>query len=236
MLEFIKDLFKKESRKTKKSTAELIASVVSYVLLGIVVIILIITMITRLSGNVPSVFGYAIGSISSDSMAGVYDVGDIVFVKKVDFSAINEGDDILFVNPNKNEYNRGIRYIVHRVRSVIESDGKIAGFVTYGTNTPGDDTEPAVDVLGVVTGKSVFLGKLFDIKNLIFIVFLLIILYVAFALSMKAYRIITNKESSVNAESNINYNEMKEELKREIQKELEKESIEKSKNENNDSK
>jgi hypothetical protein len=186
----------RESSKGTKDTSTVgrIARVVSSVLLGFFVLLFILVVIARISGN--GFFGYSLHYIVTASMSPEYDVGDVVFVKrlaKFEIKELFEKDedvDILFFNPNLAEQRQGITYKIHRIRSVNVSPTGIITFNTYGINAQSDDREPAVDVLGVAVGKSAFLGILLDIKNLAYLIFAVVLMYFVFMAILRAAGII----------------------------------------------
>ena len=86
-----------------------------------VVLYLSFIMLQRLSGN-KSIFGYRLFTVATGSMAGVYDINDVIIVKDCDTKSLKVGDDIAY---------QGIRgdlqgkLVTHRIIKMEEkSDGK----------------------------------------------------------------------------------------------------------------
>lgn len=73
-----------------------VLNVLTSVVLVILIVIVIIVFVTRINNGVPSVFGFQVYRVSSDSMTPVLEVGDIILDKKVDPSEIHEGDIVTY--------------------------------------------------------------------------------------------------------------------------------------------
>ena len=61
-----------------------IINVISVVFLVLIVCFVLFTFVSRIMGNTPSVFGYYIFRVSSDSMEPTLMVGDVILVHKAD--------------------------------------------------------------------------------------------------------------------------------------------------------
>lgn len=81
---------------------------------------------------VNSAKGYA---VITDSMSPVFNKGDIVFVKEVDFNSLNE-DDIVTV-----EFQDGSGYFTHRITSI---DYEAGMFRTKGDANESEDPQPSM--------------------------------------------------------------------------------------------
>jgi hypothetical protein len=101
-----------------------------------------------------------------------------------DKTALQPGDIIAFISANEVSYGETVTHMIREVRKTNE--GKVIGYVTYGTNT-GTNDEALVQpeyVLGSYTGKLPGVGNFFAfVKSTpgyiicILIPFLLLILY-----------------------------------------------------------
>lgn len=89
-----------------------IMNIVSTVLLILLVGVVIFIFVTRISGQSPSLFGYHIFRVSSDSMVPVLEVGDIIVVKEVPVEEIEMGDIITY---NGTEGSVSGKTITHQV-------------------------------------------------------------------------------------------------------------------------
>lgn len=84
-----------------------------------------------------NLFGYRAFVVLSDSMSKTdFSAGDLVLVKDVDCSTLQEGDIIAYVSQNSSNFGETV---THKIRNLtIDANGQ-PGFVTYGTTTDTDD-------------------------------------------------------------------------------------------------
>lgn len=131
------------------------------VIAAIGMMIFTIFSVSTFDQNNRSVFGYKFFISRSDSMSATdFDAGDIVFVKEVDPSTLQEGDIIAYISQNESNYGETV---THKIRKVTTNDNGNPGFITYGTTTNTDD-ETVVTyeyVLGKYTGKLPKVGTFF---------------------------------------------------------------------------
>lgn len=128
---------------------------VKRILVGLVVAMaicmMIFTLVTVLTCNQTerSLFGYKGFIVRSDSMSATdFNAGDLILVKEVDPSTLQEGDIISFISGNSESFGE---VATHKIRKITEDDNGNPAFVTYGTTTDTDDES-------LVTYESV-LGK-----------------------------------------------------------------------------
>ena len=149
-----------------------------------------VVSVTTFNRNDRSIFGYKAYIVNSDSMAyeadgsaGAFNAGDLIFVKEIDPSTLQEGDIITYLSQNTESFGEAI---THKIRSLtIDAEGN-PGFITYGTTT-GTDDETIVTypyVLGKYESHIPNLGSFFDFMKTtpgyivcIFVPFMLLILY-----------------------------------------------------------
>lgn len=117
-------------------------------------------------------------AVITDSMSPVFERGDAVFVKKCDFSAVNEGDIVTVMFPDESGY------FTHRVTSV---DRTAQMFRTKGDANETEDPQPSsaeqlagkvwysVPLLGYI---SIFISSLNLIKISVILAIVLIALVV----------------------------------------------------------
>lgn len=159
------------NEKTKK-ILDIAMKVATWVLIAFTVFMMVFTIVTvsTVDRNDRSIFGVRFYIVRTDSMSKSdknadldvhFDAGDIIITKKVKkFSDLKEGDIISFMSTNSDSYGETI---THMIREVKREDGKLVGYVTYGTNTGVNDeaiVEPEY-VLGVYSGKLPIVGKFF---------------------------------------------------------------------------
>lgn len=183
------------SDKSKK-IFNIIGKVLTWGLVAFTAIVVIFTVVTvaTVDKNERSIFGFKFYIVQTDSMSKSelnkdkkvhFDAGDMIIVQNVtDFSTLKEEDIISFMSTNKDSWGETITHMIREVR--YSSDGKILGYVTYGTNTNTNDEALVTPeyVLGKYVGQLPKLGHVFAfVKSTpgyiicILIPFLLLILY-----------------------------------------------------------
>ena len=115
--------------------ASKIWNITSTVLVGLVVLVAVFLLGSRL-------MGYRVFNIISGSMEPEYSVGDLIYVKEVDPSTIQIGDDITFV------LNEDLVVATHRV---VRIDVEKQHFYTKGLANETEDAAPVhfKNVIGV---------------------------------------------------------------------------------------
>ena len=172
------------------------SKVLTWVLVAFTAVVVIFTVVTvaTVDKNERSIFGFKFYIVQTDSMSKSelnkdkkvhFNAGDMIIVQNVDdFSELKAEDVISFMSTNKDSFSETITHMIREVR--YSSDGKILGYVTYGTNTNTNDEELVTPeyVLGKYVGKLPALGHVFAfVKSTpgyivcILIPFLLLILY-----------------------------------------------------------
>ena len=181
---------------TTKKVFNIAQKVVTWLLIAFTVFMMIFTIVTvtTVDRNDRSIFGIKFYIVQTDSMSKSdknadmdvhFNAGDIVIIKNVkDNRALQAGDIIAFMSTNKVSYGETVTHMIREVKKT--DDGKVLGYVTYGTNTGVDDealVEPEY-ILGAYTGKLPGVGKFFAfVKSTpgyivcILVPFLLLILY-----------------------------------------------------------
>ena len=185
------------NEKTRR-IIDISTKVITYLLIAFTVFMMIFTIVSvaTLDRNDRSIFGVKFYIVQTDSMSKSeknedldihFNAGDIVLIKNLsekEKTELKEGDVISFMSTNSDSY---METITHMIRDVKEDDnGRVLGYVTYGTNT-GTDDEALVEpeyVLGKYTGKLPGVGRFFAfVKSTpgyiicILVPFLLLILY-----------------------------------------------------------
>ena len=181
---------------TNKKALNITMKVIAGILMAFTIFIMVFTVVsvTTLDKNDRSIFGVKFYIVQTDSMSLSdlnkdmevhFDAGDIILSKNVeDKTALQAGDIISFISANEVSYGETVTHMIREARK--NSDGKVLGYVTYGTNT-GTNDEALVQpeyVLGQYTGKLPGVGNFFAfVKSTpgyivcILIPFLLLILY-----------------------------------------------------------
>ena len=181
---------------TAKKILNIALKVVTWLLVAFTVFMMIFTIVTvtTVDKNDRSIFGLKFYIVQTDSMSLSdknadldvhFNAGDIVIIKNVkDPRALEAGDIIAFMSTNSVSYGETVTHMIREVKTT--EDGKLIGYVTYGTNT-GTDDEALVEpeyILGAYTGKLPGVGRFFAfVKSTpgyivcILVPFLLLILY-----------------------------------------------------------
>ena len=131
---------------------DIVASVLTTALFAFAVCFAVLAVVTKLStvGGQTSFFGWRPYIVMSDSMQGVFDVGDIVVSREVDPLEIGPGDVVTFHSADPGSFDE---VVTHKVREVVVHEGSLA-FVTYGTTTGDNDPTPVT--LDRIAGEYVF--------------------------------------------------------------------------------
>lgn len=116
---------------------------ISTVLVWLVVIVAVFMMIFTIisvntfNRNDSNLFGLRFYVVLSDSMSKTdFDAGDLVLIKEVDPTTLQEGDIIAYQSQNSENYGQTV---THKIRDkTTDADGN-PGFITYGTTTGVDD-------------------------------------------------------------------------------------------------
>ena len=181
---------------TAKKILNIALKVVTWLLVAFTVFMMIFTVVTvtTVDRNDRSIFGVKFYIVQTDSMSLSennkdmdvhFNAGDIVIIKNVDDPrALQAGDVIAFMSTNSVSYGETVTHMIREIKKT--EDGKVLGYVTYGTNT-GTDDEALVEpeyVLGAYSGKLPGVGNFFAfVKSTpgyivcILVPFLLLILY-----------------------------------------------------------
>ena len=181
---------------TAKKILNIALKVVTWLLVAFTVLMMIFTIVTvtTVDRNDRAIFGLKFYIVQTDSMSLSennkdldvhFNAGDIVIIKKVkDPRSLQAGDIISFMSTNSSSYGETVTHMIREVKKT--DDGKVIGYVTYGTNTGVDDealVEPEY-ILGAYSGKLPGVGNFFAFMKstpgyiiCILVPFLLLILY-----------------------------------------------------------
>ena len=179
-----------------KKILNILVKVATWILVAVTVFMMIFTIVTvsTVDRNDRNIFGLRFYIVLTDSMSKSennadmdvhFNAGDIVFVKNVkDPFGLQSGDIIAFMSTNEDSYGETITHMIREPKR--SADGRLVGYVTYGTNTGTNDealVEPSY-VLGKYAGKLPGVGNFFVYLRTtpgyilcILIPFLLLILY-----------------------------------------------------------
>jgi len=129
--------------------------IISTVLVWLVVIVAVFMMIFTIisvntfNRNDRNLFGFRFYVVLSDSMSKTdFDAGDLVLIKEVDPTTLQEGDIIAYQSQNSENYGQTV---THKIRAKTTDANGNPGFITYGTTTGVDDE--AVVTYPFILGK-----------------------------------------------------------------------------------
>jgi signal peptidase len=170
--------------------------VATWALVAFTVFMMIFTVVTVITvdKNDRGLFGLRFYIVQTDSMSKSennahmdvhFNAGDIIVIKKAENArTLQVGDIIAFMSTNSISYGETVTHMIREVKT--DAQGRIQGYVTYGTNT-GTNDEALVEpeyVLGQYAGRLAGVGKFFAfVKSpigyvvCILVPFLLLILY-----------------------------------------------------------
>lgn len=132
-----------------KKVLNICMKVFTWLLVAFTVFMMVFTIftVTTVDRNNRDVFGYKFYIVQSNSMSLSdknqdlkvhFDAGDIVVVKNpTDPRALQPGDVISFMSINEVSYGETVTHMIREVKKT--DDGRVLGYVTYGTNTGTSD-------------------------------------------------------------------------------------------------
>lgn len=160
-----------------------LVTIITIVAVGMMIFTII--SVTTFNRNDRDLFGYKAYIVNSDSMKDEFNAGDLIIVKEVDPSTLQEGDIISYMSQNSESFGETI---THKIRKLTKDANGDKGFITYGTTTDENDTTVVTYpyVLGKYTMKINKLGVFFNFLktpqgyfSCIFTPFMLLIIYQA---------------------------------------------------------
>lgn len=206
------------SDKTKKAL-NIILDVLTILIILFTVLILCFTLLSRfvIDKEDASLFGYRVYTVASDSMKGVFEAGDLIFVKTDEnFADLADGEIITFYSADPDSLNE---IITHKIRSSAEYEGRKV-YTTYGVATGVDDRYPVYsdNIIGVykfrlagVGNSLTFIRTPLGYFLIVFIPFALII-GINIGSIVKKVRAINNEKQRVEEERQNEIERMRGEL------------------------
>ena len=122
-----------------KKAGKIISGILVTLVVALAVGIMIFTVVSvnTFDRNDRTVFGYSAYIVMSDSMSKTdFDAGDVILIKKVEPSALQEGDIIAYKSQDNSNYGETV---THKIRRLTTNALGEPGFITYGTTTDTDD-------------------------------------------------------------------------------------------------
>jgi len=162
------------SSETTKKALGITGKVLSWILIAVTVLVMIFTVFSVMTfdRNDRNLFGTRFYIVLSDSMSPSennkndkirFNAGDIVLIRNVDNAGeLQPGEVIAFISQNEESFGKTVTHMIRERRE--NSEGKLIGYVTYGTNSGTNDkalVEPEY-VLGRYSGKLPGVGHFFS--------------------------------------------------------------------------
>ena len=121
--------------KTMETVKKIFATVVAVI--AVFMMIFTVVSVTTFTRNDRELFGFKAFIVLSGSMEATdFAAGDVVFVRNVDPTTLQEGDIIAFYSQNSDTYGK---VVTHKIRAkTVDANGD-PGFITYGTTNGFDD-------------------------------------------------------------------------------------------------
>ena len=122
-----------------KKALNIIKNILVWLMVALAVCMMVFTIVTvnTFDRSDRSLFGFKAFIVLSDSMSKTdFDAGDLVLVKEVDPSTLEEGDIIAYTSQNTSNYGETV---THKIRKLTTDASGEPGFITYGTTTDTDD-------------------------------------------------------------------------------------------------
>lgn len=107
------------------------------ILMAVTMMVFTVVSVNTFDRNDRDIFGLRCYIVLSDSMSATdFDAGDLVLVKEVDPTTLQEGNIIAYQSQNAENYGQTV---THKIRAKTTDANGNPGFITYGTTTGVDD-------------------------------------------------------------------------------------------------
>lgn len=147
--------------KKKRSVLKKISNVILVIVIFILAAVIAITVITRITGNTPTLFGYSILRVSTGSMEPELKVGDVILTKEVDDVNSLAVGDVITYKGTIGEY--ADMLITHQVVKAPYEENGTAYVVTKGIANDIEDKPVPVDrITSKLVCKIPFLDALYS--------------------------------------------------------------------------
>lgn len=142
----------------KKTFLKKILSFLGGVIIAIEMVAIAFLLIVKISGGVPSFFGYNMYVIVSPSMSPVLEVGDVIISKEYTEGQLSVGDTVQYVGKYGDAKGK---IITHQIIGV-SGEGSDAVVITKGVaNAEPDPPIHASDVIAVMQYKTHVIDKIY---------------------------------------------------------------------------
>lgn len=151
---------KTPEKKDRFKALRIIKNIVLGLLIAVLTLVLISSVVSRFSGNTPSVFGFSLFRVSSGSMEPELQIGDVILVQSCDGNEVKKGDVVTYLATSGEMSGK---MITHRVVKDPYLNGSEYYVVTKGdANDVDDDPVKTSRIEGKFVFKIGLLKYLFD--------------------------------------------------------------------------
>lgn len=141
-----------------KKVFGIVGSVLTGLLVAIEIITIIFIIVMKMSGGVPSIFGYNVYVIVSPSMKPELEVGDVIISREYDGGELHVGDVVTYLGKEGDLQGKMVTHEVVRV------DEETKRLTTKGLANESEDPEILYDdVRSVFVYKTVVIGAIYSI-------------------------------------------------------------------------
>ena len=148
-----------------KQVLGIIWKTIKSVLTGIIIVISFSLLVMKIMGDTPSLFGYSMYYIATESMEPSLEPGDIILSKQVKDPTTLEVNDVVTYLGEKANF-KG-KLITHQIiEKNVAEDGSVT-YLTKGTN-PKSEVDPEINasqIKGVMICEIPLLGKVMKVLN-----------------------------------------------------------------------
>lgn len=147
--------------KNKKSVLKKISNIVLTVVLILLTFVVVLTVITRITGNTPSLFGYSILRVSTGSMEPDLMIGDVILSYEVDDVNSLKVGDVITYRGTVGEYSN--KLITHEVVKAPYEENGITYVITKGiANQYEDQPVQEGQIVGSLVCKIPFIDLVYS--------------------------------------------------------------------------
>ncbi|MCR4875034.1 MAG: signal peptidase I [Clostridia bacterium] len=164
---------KEAKKKNMPKWLDITLRVIEWTLIIFIMVCMLSLLAQRMTGNTPELFGYSTYTVLTDSMAGTYDVGDVVLCKRIkdplsymSDTGFKEGDVIAFIAPHNFDIDDRLAgyTVTHRIVTEPYYDEETD---TWYVQTRGDAYEimdrvpiPVENIQGKIVGANKSISKI----------------------------------------------------------------------------
>lgn len=133
---------------------KILTTIIKVAFLFVIIAYLAFILVQKIGDN-KSIGGYRIFTILTGSMKGVYDINDVVLVKKVDKKTLKVGDDIAYLG-EKDSYKGKI--VTHRIINIENKNNQMIIHTKGVSNILEDPVITNNKIYGKVESKLTFIS------------------------------------------------------------------------------